>query len=639
MKKYNLIILLFVLFLIQANAQVGVISEIEERGPETNVFLEANNYDNYYGENDRGKGLLFPRVDLTTFKFTEVEENEDIPYASVYDGMIVYNVVEGKTGTGAYQSSTEVDVVPGFYYFFNPKGQEEFLENYDPIAAIALGVWTPLGGCCCDGTEATYSIIYKANNGSSDETIDPAGSSYATAPSNTFSPPAGYYFTGWNTEVDGSGTLYAASNTYGITASMILYAQWEELPPLVIDPDVVSPLVNTYVGAFWRNTQTGERLIRIPVSGYSAGDWSAVVVAGNFIKLDTQESPDRANIWDAAKTPGDAEAYQVSGSATSVNGYVSSGDNIYFRIGLTSVNPSPATPRYGTVLLTYGSNPVKYQYLYVRQGEANDYVFANGETAGYTYPAARDKAVKFSPYNLTASALTEGDDYTDIGVRGGSFTDYPTKAGALFQWINTVHPRRAYHPTKNGQIDRTYPTGLLWNAATYETCPTGYRRPNDGATNALIAAENAVPANSEFRQSLWLNPQSYNNTNNSENAIYGYYADGYFDRRAVESGAVGNPNTLYSAVNAMSKDVAYRGTLFFNPANNKSLFFPAAGNRYQDEFGNYELDFTGYIGHYWSSSSRDTEYLQSWGLSVSPSSRHMASLNRINARSVRCVVE
>ena len=150
MKKYNLIILLFVLFLIQANAQVGVISEIEERGPETNVFLEANNYDNYYGENDRGKGLLFPRVDLTTFKFTEAEENGSIPYVSVYDGMVVYNSGKGKTGTGAYQSSTEVDVIPGFYYFSNPKGLEEFQENYNPIAAIALGVWTPLGNCCCD---------------------------------------------------------------------------------------------------------------------------------------------------------------------------------------------------------------------------------------------------------------------------------------------------------------------------------------------------------------------------------------------------------------------------------------------------------------------------------------------------------
>lgn len=38
----------------------------------------------------------------------------------------------------------------------------------------------------------------------------------------------GYTFDGWNTAADGSGTSYAAAATFTITASTVLYAQWNE---------------------------------------------------------------------------------------------------------------------------------------------------------------------------------------------------------------------------------------------------------------------------------------------------------------------------------------------------------------------------------------------------------------------------
>ena len=605
-KNYLFIIALAFSWLLPFAAQGQVkIGEDVLPTPGTVLDLKKTSASGYVG------GFLLPHVSITDLGYIP----ED--YTDVINGTLT-PVVSGKG------VDTDAELTGMLVY------------NTNETVGCGVYMWdgTDWKSFNFTGGAATYSVIYKANNGTADEVFKLAGDRFETLPSSTFSKED-HYFAGWNTEAGGGGTDYAANNTYGINESMVLYAQWKTLPDPT-DPAILTPLVNTYVGAFWKNGQTGERLIRIPVALASAGDWSAVVVAGNdFIRLDTQESPDRANLWNAAKTPGDAEAYQISGSATSVSGYVASSDNIYFRIGLTSANPL-AEPRYGCILLTYGS-PVKYQYLYIRQGEAPDYVFGKDEvvSTSTTYATARNKAAKFSPYNLTAASLTEGSDYTDIGVYGGSFTDYPTKAGALFQWTNTINPRRAYNPIMNGPVNNTYPSGY-WNATTYETCPSGYRRPTDGVTNAEVSELSATPANSELRQSLFLNPQDGNRDHNEDNSLWGYYADGYFDRHAIEAGIIGEAHTLYSAVNPLSKEVAYRGQLFFNPANNKSLFFPASGYRFTDVNNDNLLINTGYIAHYWTSSSFNT--FNGWALSTYSGTSHAVYLNRINARNIRCVV-
>ena len=45
-------------------------------------------------------------------------------------------------------------------------------------------------------------------------------------------------------------------------------------------------------------------------------------------------------------------------------------------------------------------------------------------------------AVRFSAYNATASDMANSSIYTDIlgNLSNAAFTDYPSQAGALFQW-------------------------------------------------------------------------------------------------------------------------------------------------------------------------------------------------------------
>jgi hypothetical protein len=399
----------------------------------------------------------------------------------------------------------------------------------------------------------------------------------------------------------------------------------------IIPTGAGTPPTNTpYVGAFWKHDQTGERLIRIPVGTIDSnlGNWSAIVawVDGQWdglgdIVLDTSESTDEGITWNSTtEIPADPDdintygnAYQVSGNATGVGGTVESGDTIKFRIGLKNTYSASDTypARYALVVVTYGSTPAKTFTLFLRQGEDPDYVWSPSES--YPDPengsTLRDKAVKFSPYNLTALDLTDSDEHLPVAIGGGVFTAYPTQVGAFFQWANATNQRYAYHPVNPPVPDEwnTSYTSGHWNSfsGAYETCPQTYplstgttvnfRRPNDGSTSANSGG---AIAGSELRQSLWEEPPTGTNSS-TVGSVWGFYADGFFDRRSHTHGAYGG-GVANTAVSIMTKDAAYVGRLFFNQVNKRSLFFPASGfRRYSDG----TFSGPGSYGGYWSSSS------------------------------------
>ena len=133
-----------------------------------------------------------------------------------------------------------------------------------------------------------------------------------------------------------------------------------------------------------------------------------------------------------------------------------------------------------------------------------------------------------------------------------------------------------------------------------------------------------------MRQSLYLNPQNGDGNNSSDNSLWGYYADGFFDRRAIGVSATNQAN---SAVVARSSNAAYIGRLFFNPNNDASLFIPASGYRANNDG---HLGNAGYTGYVWSSSVRNQNY--GWFLSVrSTWAQQSGSAYRAIAKSVRCV--
>lgn len=424
-----------------------------------------------------------------------------------------------------------------------------------------------------------------------------------------------------------------------------------------------------YVGAFWRADQRGERIIRIPVtSAERAGDWDVSVYwlgsgwsAGDIV-FSTEDSDDAGVTFHApnehpADMIADDASYRLSDYYTSASGTAVAGDGNYiqFRIGLSTIfSPTTNMPaRYALVMLRYSSYK-KLHAIFIRQGGDPDYVMAPGDRVDVT---ARNSAVRFSPYNLTDAELNDTDAFVvDAGpasVYGHpEFVDYPSQAGAFYQWGNSPNPL-AYHPIKPVTPFAPTPpywfaplTGVYWDntvRAQQESCPSGYHRPSDGIVGypAMNTTENGV-ASSEIRQSLYAYP-TLDNSAGTANFRWGFYADGYFDRRdhrnplVPSSGSARNTMSPNTAVSWDSKDVAYIGTLAFNPASgssheNASLFIPAAGSRIADDGEHIE---GGAAGSLLSSSAPNTTemwyYVGSEGLS------YQLNSTRAHGLSLRCV--
>jgi len=371
-----------------------------------------------------------------------------------------------------------------------------------------------------------------------------------------------------------------------------------------------------YVGAFWTAQEKGERILRFVGLGAGSanwGPWSATVLSygvgwnpgsGDGIvfstsRLDAGTLASRGISFTSNMTPMDAEssASLVTDGTSSVSGVVDDGANqdVLFRIGLqkpfSAFDAEHNPARYAVVALVYGT-PAKLYKIYIRQGEGADYVMNIGDknSSGTTVDDNRAYARKLMPYNLTAQEYKDGtkaggsnlSDHVQIPLRtgssgGGAFVKYPTQAGALFQFTaNAPNQRWAYHPVNplTGLISG-YPagSGTLWDETNNETCPPGYRRPQDGSPTAQNAT--GPVAGSEIRQSLWLNPPSNQNSNNN-NCAAGFYADGFFDRRQIVAGQ-GLLSGANSVVSIANGNMASRGLLFYNPVSFASLFFPASG--------------------------------------------------------------
>ena len=457
----------------------------------------------------------------------------------------------------------------------------------------------------------------------------------------------------------GSGTVYliAANNTgssprettiyLGASSSDIVTAvtQWGNFGTITDNEGGGTPPVgaHTYVGAFWRANQTGERLIRIDAgaNAINHGAWTASVMwldprwgASDGVVLSTDHLDDvslaaRGISFSSIMNPdtyGTPEDYPVTGYITTVNGNVNATNrNIFFRIGLKSnYTPTEQYPvRYAVVLISYANN-TRHQKIFLRQGEEADYLMTNSDPVSTGGLSSRTVCRKFSPYNLTANDLDR-----ELAKRGGRFTNYPSQAGAFFQWNNvgiygTNRTRWAWNPytpasqeTWNRFVSITY-----WNtlADEHETSPVGYRRPNDGSISGNEPSTNI--SNSELRQSLFLKPLAgANYAVDITNSLWGYYADGFFDRRQIVNG--NNAEAPNTTVASGTRDIAYIGRLFFNPISGSdhfqaSLFFPAPGMRY---YSTGNLSSTGYETQYWTASAVDQDIalgLRIWNEHASP---------------------
>lgn len=86
-----------------------------------------------------GRGINFPRTDLTKFKFNTSDLAQYQYFKTGFDGFIVYNTGKGSTGSDLATQGIVVNVEPGFYYFSNPTATED-------TSDVSAGQWVRIGG-------------------------------------------------------------------------------------------------------------------------------------------------------------------------------------------------------------------------------------------------------------------------------------------------------------------------------------------------------------------------------------------------------------------------------------------------------------------------------------------------------------
>lgn len=373
----------------------------------------------------------------------------------------------------------------------------------------------------------------------------------------------------------------------GNLTNKMLVSQTEFLPVLPEIPDAGTLIAGSvfasqsFVGAFWRADQIGERLIKIPIAAASAGAWSAQVqYYGDFatddILFSIADSSDPNVYSDLTADMNTSDAtYTVSGNKTFATGTAATGGNIFFRIGLkTKWSEQPAynslsnSSRYAVIVIGYNDN-TKFQKVFLRQGHEAAYI-ATGITGG---------APRWSVYNL--------------GSTPGTFMDYPSQAGYYKQWsLNTT----LYPPTGavSWSTTENY-TGIA------NVCPPGYMIPDriQAVSLALLDSPDIALVN-------------------------GYYADGFFDRRVIAT----------TVVSASTNSVAYVGRMLYNKNTNASIFMPFAGGRRPADG---TLANVGVMGEYWTTSVHETDADKSYILQYILSASILSGSPMESAQSVRCI--
>ena len=133
MKAKNKITVLLLLLIVSSYSYGQVrIANNNNNGiaPNSSAFIDASSTNGYNTTDNQGKGLVFPRVDLSVFTFSYSGSLVGNNYPTRFDGMIVYNIKEGGS---ALAGNTEGELTRGFWYYDNPS------------TTLTGGTWKPLG--------------------------------------------------------------------------------------------------------------------------------------------------------------------------------------------------------------------------------------------------------------------------------------------------------------------------------------------------------------------------------------------------------------------------------------------------------------------------------------------------------------
>jgi hypothetical protein len=154
----NIFILIGLTVMVKVNGQVRIVNSINNSTAlNSSAFIDASSNLTINNSTNLGKGLLYPRTDLTTFaNFGGNSIGLATSYPTRFDGLLVYNTGTGNTLASA--ADAIVAVTPGFWYYDNKS------------TTLKGGTWKPIA-TTTSGSSSSDILKEDAINKSTDGTF------------------------------------------------------------------------------------------------------------------------------------------------------------------------------------------------------------------------------------------------------------------------------------------------------------------------------------------------------------------------------------------------------------------------------------------------------------------------------------
>ena len=150
----NILYIIIAFFSLLASGQVRIVnSTTNVIATNSSAFIDGSSNTTTNATTNIGKGVLYPRVDLTTFtSFGGTGVGLPNNYPGRYDGLVVYNTaVGGVAGVGA----TEGTLTKGFWYYDNPTAAGGSPNN----TLTNAGTWKPVGAVSTVKTKTIDTFV------------------------------------------------------------------------------------------------------------------------------------------------------------------------------------------------------------------------------------------------------------------------------------------------------------------------------------------------------------------------------------------------------------------------------------------------------------------------------------------------
>ena len=268
-------------------------------------------------------------------------------------------------------------------------------------------------------TDGPFAVTYDKNNEGASGTMTDTNSPYTkdatvTVLGNSFTAPTGMVFTGWNTKADGSGTSYAAGNTFDAVKDVTLFAQW------------AYPATGT--GTITYTLTKGKADVSAEVSGVSTLSSSSTAFSVSTLSIGSSNAKDGYSGQITGHAADYSASQYVALQFTVADGYTFTPSAVSMKVFANSTSNMKMK-----LVFTDGVTSVESEELACSSSADSDIAFASGAFTGkkfvgnvdvvlYQWGVTSKRTYVKSPVTITGTVAAAAPKYDVIFANGGEGT-------------------------------------------------------------------------------------------------------------------------------------------------------------------------------------------------------------------------